>query len=111
MHVLPDLTLGMPCAQTSHTLRTDIALAKVVHEAAKPWDQKRHRLFPRTFTRFVVAVLLLHQRLERLGAQHEIAASSQRLTRRQRRRGTMLAARLSKKSWLAAVVPFLPRLG
>ena len=92
-------------------LGEDTALAKVVSEAQGLWHQDRHRLFPKSFRRLVVAVLLLHQRLESLAAQHEIAASSRRLTRRQRRHGTVLAKRLAKETWLTAVVPFVPRLG
>ena len=80
-------------------------------QATRPWHQERHGLFPRSFAPRVVAVLLLQQRIERLAAEHERAASSQRLTRRQRRRGAVLGVRPSKEVWLTSVVPFLPRFG
>ena len=44
------------------------AMTKLLEQALKPWHQKRHRLFPRTFTPRVVVVLLLQQRLERYAA-------------------------------------------
>ena len=85
-------------------------MTKLLEQALRPWHQKRHRLFPRSFTPRVVVVLLLQQRLERyaeLWAQHE---DEWRATERGRRLGAALAARLTREEWLM-VVPFLPRLG
>ena len=73
-------------------LPEDKALTKVLREALRPWHPERHGLFPRSFAPRVIAVLLVQQRLERLAAEHERAASSQCLTRLQRLLGVRFAS-------------------
>ena len=86
------------------------AMTKLLEQALKPWHQKRHRLFPRTFTPRVVVVLLLQQRLERYAALWARQEDAWRATERGRRLGASLALRLTREEWLM-VVPFLPRFG
>lgn len=79
-------------------LPEDPATTQLLEEALRPWHPERHRLFPRSFSRRVVIVLLLHQRLE-WQAWH---------ARRRRQRGPLA---LTKEVWLGSVVPLLPRFG
>ena len=97
---------------TQGALPEDAAVTKLLEEALRPWHQKRHHVFPSTFTARVVLLLLLHQRLEQYSeAFEEQAAQGQAVTQRRRRLEQMLRVRLTKEIWLMTVVPFLPRFG
>ena len=77
----------------------------VIRQALLPWLPARHQLFPRSFTRVVLAVLLLHQRLERRAGQ----LLTQPMTRQRRQEAGLLAVRLTRELLLLRVVPYLPR--
>ena len=93
-------------------LPEDAAMTAVMQRALLPWRLDRHDVFPRAFVPRVIALLLLHGRLERQAAAHARLQQSRRrpATRAHRRRGALLAVRLTRELWLA-VVPFLPRFG
>ena len=90
-----------------------LSLTKDVERALKPWHQDRHGLFPRTFTPWVVLVLVLlvHQRLEQQAVQYGQRAQPATRRRRRRRLRRSLSVRLTREVWLNFVVPFLPRFG
>ena len=84
------------------------AATALIREALLPWLPTRHRLFPRSFSPIVLAVLLVHQRLERRAARHA-AQPERQMTRQRRREAAALGVRLTWEVWLLWVVPCLSR--
>ncbi len=73
-------------------------MTRVVEQALRPWHRTRHSLFPRSFARRVVLVLLLQQRLQRRALQQEQGEEA------------VFNGQLTHDIWLNSIVPLLPRL-
>lgn len=80
-------------------------------QASKPWQQKRHGLFPRSSTPRVVTVLPLHQRQEQYAQEGVEEQGQAPVTQQRRHLLLMVHVRLTKDIWLKTVVPFLAEDG